>query len=657
MIGATHRSSTRAGAGRSRWRLDSITNSVSWRSSSGPARRAAISASAATSTSSGGSCALGAVYDGVYHLPRDHGKLIPDHLERLFRCLDEVTKRCPRRLRQAAAAGGHDRAPERRPSSDARTDRRVAHTRKQRIASPCLSSTASSLNPGGSTPTPTVRAAAVSRAARPTTRATAPRPERAGGGRRHPRPARGAGRGSASVEELVRLARSEPDEDTRRGLVERLVGIATAAADRDGDAAQALDAPRPTRNSWPPSRRARPSTRCGRRPSDGCTTSASGQHRAPRRRPADRPGRRRPGAGSGGAPEHRTQDRTQGRRARGARPPGGRRGTRREPQHARTGGESREEQVGFQAGADHDSRHRRSGSAGASALEQWRQQDRRRGRPRDGARPRHRSGPTRACSWPTRRPTWLALSGTGSFAVDPETARATTRPSARREAPSNDWTRSCRGARRGGAPCRSARGEGNPVRADRGGLGRRRARRGRERARRSGKAWRPRTRCRRATPTCTRASTRRAAAPPSATPTGRRSKRRAVVSKAVAQEAEAARAADPFDERVARRDREWASLVRLTETVDPALVAQRFAGAEATRRPARGGEAGRRGARRPAAGAAARAADRARRRARRRRGPDHPRSRPARRATSARQSTRRQRQPRRRRFPSASATS
>jgi hypothetical protein len=33
--------------------------------------------------------------EGVYHLPRDHGKLIPDHLERLFRCLDEVTKPCP----------------------------------------------------------------------------------------------------------------------------------------------------------------------------------------------------------------------------------------------------------------------------------------------------------------------------------------------------------------------------------------------------------------------------------------------------------------------------------------------------------------------------------------------------------------------------------
>ena len=43
----------------------------------------------------GGSCALGAVYDAVYHLPKQHGKLIPDHLERLFRCLDEVTKRVP----------------------------------------------------------------------------------------------------------------------------------------------------------------------------------------------------------------------------------------------------------------------------------------------------------------------------------------------------------------------------------------------------------------------------------------------------------------------------------------------------------------------------------------------------------------------------------
>jgi hypothetical protein len=43
----------------------------------------------------GGSCALGAVYEGVYHLPRQHGKIVPDHLERLFRCLDEVVKKCP----------------------------------------------------------------------------------------------------------------------------------------------------------------------------------------------------------------------------------------------------------------------------------------------------------------------------------------------------------------------------------------------------------------------------------------------------------------------------------------------------------------------------------------------------------------------------------
>ena len=43
----------------------------------------------------GWSRALGAVYEGVNHLPRAHGKLIPDYLERLFRRLDEVTKPCP----------------------------------------------------------------------------------------------------------------------------------------------------------------------------------------------------------------------------------------------------------------------------------------------------------------------------------------------------------------------------------------------------------------------------------------------------------------------------------------------------------------------------------------------------------------------------------
>ena len=43
-----------------------------------------------------------------------------------------------------------------------------------------------------------------------------------------------------SVEDLVRLSRSEQDEDAKRGLLDRLVGIATAPAESDGDAALAL---------------------------------------------------------------------------------------------------------------------------------------------------------------------------------------------------------------------------------------------------------------------------------------------------------------------------------------------------------------------------------------------------------------------------------
>jgi len=39
----------------------------------------------------GGSCALGAVYDAFYHLPRQHGRLIPQHPQRLFGGLAEVT--------------------------------------------------------------------------------------------------------------------------------------------------------------------------------------------------------------------------------------------------------------------------------------------------------------------------------------------------------------------------------------------------------------------------------------------------------------------------------------------------------------------------------------------------------------------------------------
>ena len=70
-------------------------SSASWRNSSGPARRRGPQCFGSYFDEKGGSCALGAVYEGVYHLPRQHGKLIPDHLERLFRCLDEMTKKCP----------------------------------------------------------------------------------------------------------------------------------------------------------------------------------------------------------------------------------------------------------------------------------------------------------------------------------------------------------------------------------------------------------------------------------------------------------------------------------------------------------------------------------------------------------------------------------
>ena len=48
----------------------------------------------------GGSCALGAAYDGMYELPKqekEQGEIVPRHLERLFHCLEDVVKRCPER--------------------------------------------------------------------------------------------------------------------------------------------------------------------------------------------------------------------------------------------------------------------------------------------------------------------------------------------------------------------------------------------------------------------------------------------------------------------------------------------------------------------------------------------------------------------------------
>ena len=42
------------------------------------------------------------------------------------------------------------------------------------------------------------------------------------------------------AEDLVRVARSEKDEDLKRTVADRLVAVATAPADNDGEAALAL---------------------------------------------------------------------------------------------------------------------------------------------------------------------------------------------------------------------------------------------------------------------------------------------------------------------------------------------------------------------------------------------------------------------------------
>jgi hypothetical protein len=43
----------------------------------------------------GGSCALGAAYEGVYLLPRDAHDAMPRRLDRFFHCLENVSRRCP----------------------------------------------------------------------------------------------------------------------------------------------------------------------------------------------------------------------------------------------------------------------------------------------------------------------------------------------------------------------------------------------------------------------------------------------------------------------------------------------------------------------------------------------------------------------------------
>jgi hypothetical protein len=43
----------------------------------------------------GGSCALGAAYDGVYRLPETVRGTHPTRMDRFFHCLENVSKRCP----------------------------------------------------------------------------------------------------------------------------------------------------------------------------------------------------------------------------------------------------------------------------------------------------------------------------------------------------------------------------------------------------------------------------------------------------------------------------------------------------------------------------------------------------------------------------------
>jgi hypothetical protein len=42
----------------------------------------------------GASCALGAAYEGIHHLPKTIGPIHP-RLERLFHCLEDIIRACP----------------------------------------------------------------------------------------------------------------------------------------------------------------------------------------------------------------------------------------------------------------------------------------------------------------------------------------------------------------------------------------------------------------------------------------------------------------------------------------------------------------------------------------------------------------------------------
>lgn len=53
----------------------------------------------------GGSCALGAAYEGIYRLPRNMADATPRRLDRFFHCLENVSRRCPAGCRKQIPIG------------------------------------------------------------------------------------------------------------------------------------------------------------------------------------------------------------------------------------------------------------------------------------------------------------------------------------------------------------------------------------------------------------------------------------------------------------------------------------------------------------------------------------------------------------------------
>ena len=220
------RPDARGARGESRWRRASITNRESWRSSFARVRHAAPSASAATSTNG-----------RILRARRGLRRRLPPAAR--SRQADSGSPRAavpvPRRghealsgrLRKAAAARLDDRAPERRPSSDTRADRRVAHTRKQRLELPMSFLDRFKPQPKWKHADPTVRAAAVAELV-----TTIPSNNARSSSSRERTRTCGSARGCRArrrrSSDLVQLAATERDEELRRELTDRLVG------DRDG---------------------------------------------------------------------------------------------------------------------------------------------------------------------------------------------------------------------------------------------------------------------------------------------------------------------------------------------------------------------------------------------------------------------------------------